>query len=184
MTQLMPCWAKSLSTGGQPSATAAVATAVQAISAPFGTAILRGSPLPLSGAFMVDLVRRLMLSGNAVYAIDIDRGGILLRPASDFKVSGNSSRLSYELELATPSGEPITRRASAEAVIHVLVNTPPGTPWRGRAPWQCASISAEALGKIEQSPYCADSSVFQRGCCCLSRTACRMLPRTGYEMPC
>ena len=150
---------QALGSGGQPSATAAVATAVQAISAPFGTAILRGSPTPLSGAFLVDLVRRLMLSGNGLYLIGVGpSGGITLTPASDFKVSGNSSRLSYELELATPSGEPITRRASAEAVIHVLVNTPPGTPWRGRAPWQCAQLTAEALGKIEQSLK-ADSSI-------------------------
>ena len=145
-------------TGGQPSATAAVATAVQAISAPFGTAILRGSPTTLSGAFLIDLVRRLMLAGNAVYAIDIDRGGILLRPASDFKVSGNPLRLSYELEMANPGGEPTIHRASADGVVHFLVNPTENTPWAGRAPWKCAAISTEALALIERGLH-MDSSI-------------------------
>ena len=102
----------------------------------------------------MDLVRRLMLTGKAVYVVDLDRfGAISLRPASDFKVSGNPGRLSYELELPNPNPhqQPVLRRASADGVVHVLINETPGTPWAGRAPWQCAKVSAEALGMIERS---------------------------------
>ena len=102
-----------------------------------------------------------MLSGNAVYLIDVDLdGAITLRPASDFKVSGSPRRLSYQLEMATPNttGQPVLRRASSDGVIHVMVNEPPGSPWQGRAPWQCANLSAEALERIERSLK-QDSSV-------------------------
>ena len=143
---------QALSTGGQPNATAAVATAVQAISAPFGTAILRGAPLTITGPFLIDLVRRLMLSGNAVYEIDIDLlGAISLRPASSFKVGGSHGRWVYELELPNPAGEPVRRRIGADGVVAVAINALPSSLWLGRAPWQCASISAEALGMIERS---------------------------------
>ena len=152
MPPLMPCWGRALGIGGQPSATAAVATAVQAISAPFGTAILRGAPLPLSVSFLVDLVRRLMVTGTAVYEIHLDLlGAISLRPASDFKVSGNPRRLSYELEMPNPAGEPVHRRIGADWVVAVVIGALPSSPWWGRAPWQCAKVSAEALGMIERS---------------------------------
>ena len=90
------------------STTAAVATAVQAISAPlFATCRVSGAPVPLRAAFLVALVRRLMLSGNFVAAIDVDSfGAITLRPAASFKVGGSSRRPIYELEFANPAGSP------------------------------------------------------------------------------
>ena len=131
----------------------------QAISAPFGTAILRGSPVVLSASFLVDLVRRLMVTGNAVYEIHLDiLGAISLRPASAFKVGGSSRSTIYELELANPGGEPTIRRAGADGVLHFKVNETPGAPWMGRAPWQTAQLTAEALGQIERSLK-ADSSI-------------------------
>ena len=149
----------ALGTGGQPSGTAAVATAVQAISAPFGTCRVSGAPVPLSGSFMVDLVRRLMVGGNALYEIHVEpNGAISLLPASDYKISGSSRSPSYELEIPRPSGEPIKRRAASDGVVHVMINPTPGSPWRGRAPWQCANLSAEALAFIERSLR-SDSSI-------------------------
>ena len=90
-------------------------------------------------------MRRLMIGGNAIYLIDVDpAGSINLRPASDFKVSGSARRLSYQLELPSPSptGQPVLRRASADGVVHITVNETSGAPWIGRAPWQCANLSA------------------------------------------
>ena len=117
--------------------------------------------MSLSASFLVDLVRRLMIGGNAIYLIDVDpAGSINLRPASDFKVSGSARRLSYQLELPSPSptGQPVLRRASADGVVHITVNETSGAPWIGRAPWQCANLSAESLGMIERSLR-SDSSI-------------------------
>ena len=146
---------------GQPSATAAVQTCVRAIADPFATATVSGAPMPISASFLVDLARRLLLGGNALYLIDLDRlGAIILRPASAFTFGGNPSRLSYELELPNPNqqGQPLIRRVPAEGVVHVKINAPSSEPWLGRAPWQCAQLTAEALGQIERSLK-ADSSI-------------------------
>ena len=115
--------------------------------------------MPLRASFLVDLVRRLMLSGNFVAAIDVDSfGAITLRPAASFKVGGSSRRPIYELELANPGGEPTLRRASSDGVIHIMVNETPGTPWLGRPPWVLAKLTAEGLAAIENSLK-MDSSV-------------------------
>ena len=59
-------------------ATAAVATATRAISAPFTIATV---PEPLTGPLMADLVSRLMTTGNAVYRILLsDDGRLDLEP--------------------------------------------------------------------------------------------------------
>ena len=142
----------ALGTGAQPSLTGAVATATQAISAPFGTCRVSGAPVPLRASFLVDLVRRLMLSGNSVYLIGVDLiGGITLTPAASFKVGGSSRRPIYELEVANPGGETTRRRATADGVIHVMVNASITSPWMGRAPWALAKLTAEGLAVIENS---------------------------------
>ena len=142
----------ALGTGAQPSLTGAVATATQAISVPFGTCRVSGAPVPLRASFLVDLVRRLMLSGNSVYLIGVDLiGGITLTPAASFKVGGSSRRPIYELEVANPGGETTRRRATADGVIHVMVNASITSPWMGRAPWALAKLTAEGLAVIENS---------------------------------
>ena len=105
----------------------------------------------ITPAFLADLARRLFTSGNAVYEIVINEG-ISLVPASDFEVAGSVGRWVYELETPIPGQSRVARRRVAEdGVVHVRINPSPSEPWRGRAPWQLARVSASTLAYIERS---------------------------------
>ena len=133
-----------------PTATASVETAVRALSGPYGLATVTG-PAMITPAFLADLARRLFTSGNAVYEIVINEG-ISLVPASDFEVAGSVGRWVYELETPIPGQSRVARRRVAEdGVVHVRINPSPSEPWRGRAPWQLAKVSASTLSYIERS---------------------------------
>ena len=136
-------------------ATAALEQAVRTISLPFATADISGpvrAAEGLDGPFLVDLVRRLMLTGNSVYAIDLDPAGqIALLPASSFRVGGTAQRWNYELETPTPSGQHVTRRIPADGVVHCRVNQTMEEPWHGIPPWQSAGLTASTLAFIERS---------------------------------
>ena len=133
-----------------PPATAAVETGIRSLSTPYGLATVTG-PAMITPAFLVDLARRLFTSGNAVYEIVINEG-ISLVPASDFEVSGSAGRWVYSLETPIPGQSRVARRRVAEdGVVHVRINPSPSEPWRGRAPWQLARVSASTLAFIERS---------------------------------
>ena len=134
-----------------PTATASVETAVRALSAPYGLATVTG-PAMITPAFLSDLARRLFTNGNAIYRIHVDDEDVSLVPASGFDVSGSSGRWVYELETPIPGNSKVDRRrVPADGVVHVRINASPTEPWRGRAPWQIASASAEVLALIERS---------------------------------
>ena len=135
-----------------PTATSAVQTAVRMIADPFSTARVQGGPPGLSGRLLVSLVRSLMVRGNWVALIEVGPAGeITLTPAASWKVSGTASRWLYELEIPTPQGSAIRRRASFEGVLHARINSLPSKPWQGRAPWQCCELDSQALAYISRS---------------------------------
>ena len=135
----------------EPQTTAAVETAVRALSAPYGLATVTG-PAMITPAFLADLARRLFTSGNAIYRIHVINEDLSLVPASGFEVSGSSGRWVYELETPIPgNGKVDRRRVPADGTIHVRINASSSEPWRGRAPWQVTSASAEVLALIERS---------------------------------
>ena len=141
-----------------PSATAAVETAVRALSSPYGVSTVTG-PSVVTPAFLVDLARRLFTCGNAVYRIDVDGDGLDLVAASSFDVGGSAGHWVYSLETPQPGDRKADRRrVSADGVVHVKINAPSSEPWRGRAPWQIASASARTYASIERS-LGMDSSV-------------------------
>ena len=102
---------------------------------------------------MMDLARRLLLSGNAVYMIEVDEDGLSLLPAQTFEVSGSyrPSSWVYRLELARPSGEPLTKVVPSEGVAHVRVGARPGAPWMGVSPLREAGLTSEALANLSKS---------------------------------
>ena len=144
--------AGAMGSGAKPTATSAIEAAVRAISLPFGLARVSGDAGLIQPDFLVDMVRRLMLAGNAVSLIDLDgQGNIQLLPAAAFDVGGTATRWAYQLELPSPRGEPTIRRTLSDGVIHVRVNPPPSRPWQGSAPWQRAKLDADTLGFISES---------------------------------
>ena len=142
----------------EATATAAVVSAAGVISSPFAIATVRGTRL-FSPPMLVDLARRLMLSGNYVALIDVDRDGqIEIRPAQSFEVAGTSRRRVYELTIQNPTGEPTKRRSASDGVLHIMVNPSSGEPWRGVPPWRAAKLTSDTLAYIERS-LSQDSSI-------------------------
>ena len=105
----------------------------------------------LTPARLMDAGRRLVLTGNYVASIEIERGEIQLRTARQWQiVSGGVDESSwiYELELPAPSGS-MTKRIQSAAVLHVRINTDSREPWLGTSPLLSAGISSELLARVE-----------------------------------
>lgn len=108
----------------------------------------------LTPDFRADLARRLLLTGNALYDIDVRRGGdLFLTPVSAFEVYGGgfqSDEWLYELDLAKPYMPSRVRRIGA-GILHARIGQSSGAPWRGRSPLTEAGLTSGALAAIELS---------------------------------
>ena len=138
-------------------ATAAAEACIGAVARPFGYAQVEPAELGavLTGDVLGRLARSLLTSGNAVLVPDVTPDGLALRgPAVSFHVGGrslDSQRWGYLIEMAVPSGPPVTLRRPARGIVHIRVNPAPGSPWAGRSPLQLAGLSAQTLANIENS---------------------------------
>ena len=105
----------------------------------------------LTPARMMDVGRRLVLTGNFVACIEIVRGSIALRTARQWSVVGggvDESSWVYEVELAAPTSI-ITKRVQSAGVLHIRINTDSREPWYGTSPLLSAGISSDLLARIE-----------------------------------
>ena len=138
------------------SQSAAATAAIRAISDPF--AVANVTPVSLASvlrpAVLVDMARRVLLTGNAVYLLDVDEiGGMSLVPASSFEVTGGyrPSSWVYRLSLPRPSGEPVTKVKTVDGVVHVKVGAKTVEPWRGVSPLRECGLTSEALASLDRS---------------------------------
>ena len=139
------------------------AAASQTAAVEFGAGLVERSfavagvtPQPLSRLTLTPLLlstvgRRLMLTGNAVCAIDTSRGQLELLPVSNYHLSGGARESSwrYELHLDGPSRTEVRRLPSA-AVIHVRMGASVERPWEGVSAITNAGVTASLLGRVEQ----------------------------------
>ena len=105
----------------------------------------------LTPARLMDIGRRLVLTGNFVASISIERGLYQLRTARQWQVirgGVDESSWVYELELAAPSGAE-TKRQKSVGVLHIRINTDSREPWLGTSPLLSAGISADLLARLE-----------------------------------
>ena len=85
----------------------------------------------LTPAVVADVIEAVVLNGNYLAEIDLDRG--LVRPVK-YEVQGASvdpGSWRYVVEFNTPTGKTRRRTLQAAAVAHVLVNADPAKPWQG-----------------------------------------------------
>ena len=120
----------------------------------FAAAIVQpaGLAATLPARLRADLARRLMVRGEAVYAIDVNRlGTIRLLPASSHDITGgpDESSWNYYLELPGPT-EPESRRLPSRAVVHVRIGADPAMPWKGISPLENAGLTARILARLKQ----------------------------------
>ena len=105
----------------------------------------------LTPARLMDVGRRLVLTGNFVALIEIVRGQIELRTARQWQIVRggiDESSWVYEIEIAAPSGA-LTKRVQSAAVVHIRINTDSREPWLGTSPLLSAGISSELLARVE-----------------------------------
>ena len=101
----------------EASATAAAVASVQAVAAVLASSIPSTYRDLLTPAFLADYASRMMVTGNAVYLIEVE-DGIGLVPSCAFDVGGGyrPSTWVYEVSLPRPSGDPIKRRVPVDGV--------------------------------------------------------------------
>ena len=132
--------------------TAAVEFAVSLISRCCATAELMPKIPAVTPSYLADTARRLMVSGNAVSAIDVSRQrGLTLIPASSFDLAGGpiSDSHIYSLELPGPTRNE-TRILPFDGVLHVKVNADAAQPWIGVSPLIRAGFTATLVARLEQ----------------------------------
>ena len=120
----------------------------------FASAVLEPDILgnTLTATAREQMARRLMLSGNQVFAIDItDRGAIVLTPAVEYTITGGVRERDwlYHLNIPAPS-RPEVRRVKSDGVVHVRIGADPNSPWEGCSPLLNAGLTSTMLARIEQ----------------------------------
>ena len=134
--------------------TAAAEYGLGLLSRCFAAALIEPSAIAptLPAQARADLARRLLIRGEAVYAIEVNRlGNIRLLPASSHDIAGgpDESTWRYYLDLPGPT-LPERRRLPSEAVVHVRIGADPAQPWRGCSPLENAGLTARILARLEQ----------------------------------
>ena len=138
----------------QAERTAAVEFGVGLLSRAFAAAIVEPDILArtaLTPAIREGMIRRLLLTGNAVFAIDVTAlGNVRLLPAFTHDVRGglDESRWAYRLTLPTPSRAE-TRRTMSRGVVHIRIGADPNTPWQGCSPLLNAGLTSQMLARLE-----------------------------------
>ena len=133
------------------SSLAIVETCVGLIAGPFMVCQVQGYPISL--ITLHTMARDALLCGNSVWAINTSSGALRLERASKFEVVGNSpdpDDWMYDLELKAPKAT-IKRRLPAASVVHIRLNPTASAPWVGKAPWQSASLTADAMANLERA---------------------------------
>ena len=105
---------------------------------------------PITASLLAWTGRQLVTNGEAIAVIEVDENGLRLLPASDVEITGAPDPTSwrYRLEVSGPSRS-ISARRPAEAVIHCRYGATSTAPWRGRAPWTAANVSAGLISNLE-----------------------------------
>ena len=100
--------------------------------------------------YMADVGRRLQTSGNAVAALQVDRRGVTLLPASSFDIVGGPDPVTwyYRAQLPGPTRQE-TRTLPYASMVHVRANTDPNQPWIGISPLSRAGLSAALIARLE-----------------------------------
>ena len=132
--------------------TAAVEFAVGLISRCFATAELMPKIPAVTPSYLADTARRLLLSGNAVAAIDVSRQrGLTLIPASSFDLGGGPlpDSWQYNLELPGPTRNE-TRMLPSASVVHAKVNADAALPHYGVSPLTRAGYTSTLVARLEQ----------------------------------
>ena len=139
---------------GDPLALAALEAAAGMWGRAFQAAAIRGAATPatraVTPAILALIGRQLVRRGEAVLAIEVRGGDVVLIPAASHDVEGGPDPAGwwYRLDLFGPSGN-VTRRRPAAAVVHATYAVDPATPWLGVAPLAWARATGTLAANLE-----------------------------------
>ena len=96
--------------------------------------------------------RALMRSGEIVFVIEADDGGVRLAPVAHFDIRGGVDPRSwiYRCTLPGPS-ETRTVHVPSAGVVHLKFETDPDRPWRGIAPLESAALAGRLSSEVAAS---------------------------------
>ena len=135
---------------GEPGALAALEIASGLWARAFAAAEVSPEIPAVSPSFLASVARQLVRRGESLWALDVRRGEIELRPAGGWDIAGGSDPESwvYRLDLAGPSGNE-TRLYPAESVCHFKYATDPERAWAGVSPLGYARQTARLAANLE-----------------------------------
>lgn len=135
---------------GNPSAIAALEAAVALYSRAFVAAVLSPAVPALSPTVRALVARDLIRRGESVFAIEVEGGAVMLRPAGSWDVRGSwrESDWFYRVDLYGPTGN-ITRFLPAASVLHVRYAIDPARPWYGISPLGWARSTGTLAANLE-----------------------------------
>ena len=104
----------------------------------------------LTPEVLASIARRLILRGNALFAIDVGLDGLTLLPVNTWDIGGraNPSTWRYVLDIAGPSRDE-TRRVRSDGVIHCRTGAKAAAPWLGISPLADAGLSSRMISHLE-----------------------------------
>ena len=131
--------------------TAAAEFGVGLFARAFASATVDPPVAALTPVVLASLIRRLLLTGNAVYRVRVSpRTGIALDAASSFDITGRSNPETwfYRMDIPAPS---VVERAHARyaSVVHIRINAASESPWLGSSPLASAGLSSRLLSRLE-----------------------------------
>ena len=136
---------------GDPGAIAALETAAGLWARSLAAATITPAVPALTADVLALIGRDLIRRGESVFAIEVERGELALRPAGSWDVRGTwrESDWRYRLDLFGPSGN-VTRFVPAAAVVHCRYAVDPARPWHGLSPLAWARATGTLAANLEQ----------------------------------
>ena len=135
---------------GEPNAIAALEIAAGLWARAFASATVEPAIAAVTPSVLASVGRSLVRSGESLWAIDVRRGVVSVRPAASWDVAGGSDPASwqYRVDLFGPSGNE-TRVYPSAAVLHFRYAPEPERPWTSPSPLGYARLSGKLAANLE-----------------------------------
>ena len=104
----------------------------------------------LTAAVLGKMGRRLCLTGEAVFELRVEGDALRMVEASTWTITGGPDPDTWQYEMTFPGPSAIaTRSRPSQAVAHVMYESDPNEPWRGRGPLHGAQVSEQLISRLE-----------------------------------
>ena len=140
----------------KPAATGALEASASLIARCFAAADVAGPDqfVAALGPSMLSMIgRSLIRQGEALFAIEVRDGQVVLLPAASWDIHGDHdpASWSYRLTLGGPSRLTTLSSVPSEGMVHIRYQADPEQPWRGVSPLASAAIAGRLSAETMQA---------------------------------